>query len=264
MKKYLVAVIILIATNLFAGVIATYKINNKEYKFTDKDLNFYLKEIPAQFRQFILRNKKRFVEDLLIQKFAAIEAKKMKLDQNPEVKKQIQFQIERVLYKNYIKKELKNMKISEKDLKEYYEKHKSQFIEKKQFKYSQLEFKSKKEAEKVYSQIKRGKSFESFLAKYQKNPFAALFQNSYRLADKLPEKLRKVLDSLKIGEVSKPFEYKGKYFILKLKDKKGEKSFTFVQVKDKIKKFLITKKAEDIKNKLKNNFFKKFNVKFIK
>ena len=106
MKKYLFLAVILIffATNLFSGVIATYSINNKTYHFTDKDLNSYLKDIPAQFRKFILRNKHKFVEDVLIQKFAAIEAKKLKLDKSPEFQKDMQIQVNRILYKYYMKK----------------------------------------------------------------------------------------------------------------------------------------------------------------
>ncbi len=266
MRKSLISLIFFtfLTTNLFAGVIATYKVNGKKYNFTDNDLNFYLKDIPVQFRQFILRNKKRFAENIILQKVGAIEAKKEKLDKNPDVKRQIQIQIDRILYKAYLKEKVNKIKISDREVKEYYNKNKAHFIEKAKYKYSQIPLKSKKEAEKVYNEIKKGKKFEVLMAKYQKNPFAALFQNSFREADKLPKKVLSVLKNLKKGEISKPFKYNDKYLIIKLVDKKEPKTLSFEQIKEKIRKILFEKKAEKIRSKIRNRLLKEYKIKFVK
>ena len=100
------------------------------------------------------------------------------------------------------------------------------------------------------------------LKKYQKNPFAALFQNNYKLADKIPQKFRTILNKLNKGEVSQPFRHKGKYYILKLIDEKQPKVFSFDQVKEKIRKILVNKKSNEIKKSIKNKLLKKYNIKF--
>ena len=141
MKKFLfVFVILMFAVNLFGGVIATYKINNKVYKFTDKDLNVYLQNIPLQFRGFILKDKARYAKNILFQKIAAIEAKKNGLDKDKNVQKEINAQIERVLAKHYIEDKIGNYKFSEKELKEYYNNHKDNFKQESGYKFGRVKF----------------------------------------------------------------------------------------------------------------------------
>ena len=264
MKKIsFVFILLIFAANLFGGVLATYQINNKTYKFTDKDLNVYLQNIPPQFRSFIVKDKVKYAKNILFQKIAAVEAKKIGVDKDKEVQKEIKTQIERVLAKHYIEKTIGDYKFSDKELKEYYNKNKSSFKQKAGYKFGRVKFDNLDDALKAFKEIQKKKNFEKFEG-LNNSPMAKIIQNRYEPAERLPKKLVKILNNLKIGEVSAPFEFKGKYFIVKLRDKRKNGVSSFSEVKDRIKNILMQKKRREVMEKIKEDLLKKYNVKLSK
>ncbi len=260
-KFFLFLFFIFIASVLSAETLFTYKINNKEEIFTDKDLDIYLQDIPPQFRQFVVKDKNEFVKEIIFRKIASNEAKKLKIDNNPNIKKEIQAQAERILTRHFIDKKTDNIEIKDTEIQEFYDKHKNQFTKKAGFKFEKAVFNSEDEAKKAYEDISANKDFSKYATPEKANPFAAQNPDKYQLEAQIPKEILDTLNTLKKSEVSKPFKYSDKFVIVKLEDKRAEGVEPFDTVKSSIKNMLIQNKKQEALKALKEDLLNKYSVK---
>ena len=94
---------------------------------------------------------------------------------------------------------------------------------------------SEDKANDIYSEIVEGLDFKEAAKKYSKDPSAA----SGGSLGKFPEgvmvkEFQDGLDSLEVGEISKPVKSQFGYHIIKLEDLENEKEKSFDEVKDQV------------------------------
>ncbi len=131
--------------------------------------------------------------------------------------------------------------ISEEEMKDYYEKMKTQV------KASHILVEDEKTANEVYEKIQSGAKFEELAKEYSKDPSA---QNGGDLGyfgpgDMVPEFESKAY-SLEVGEVSNPVKSQFGYHVIKVTDKKPaeEEVKPYKEMKDEIKATLAQQKAD--------------------
>jgi len=158
--------------------------------------------------------------------------------------------------------------VSEKDLKDYYEKHKNEFIKEKQKEIAIYEFNTKdedaiKQAQELFKLLKTGK-------KPEKKPVFSGFENQIK---GFPDKVKKEAKAINKENKIKLVKTKDKiYLIVYAGEKSKFKTFEDAknEIKAKLERKLISKKLEEIlkslsKEKLSEKVLKeKFNAKEIK
>ncbi|WP_457567245.1 SurA N-terminal domain-containing protein [Desulfurobacterium sp.] len=128
MKKLLTALII--ATITASPAMAKPKIIAKVdgTVITEQDLNDLLKTLPAQYDKNDPEIKKELIKFLIDQEILVQEAKKEGLDRDPQVKKEIENAVKQILATALLNRKIPadKIKVTDKELKEFYEKHKNE------------------------------------------------------------------------------------------------------------------------------------------
>lgn len=188
----------------------------------------------------------------------------------------IKSQVEKTLtIQKYTENFDKNLKISDEEMKKYYEEHKADYY-KDEVKASHIlistvddngkelseakKKKAKKKAEEVLKKAKSGEEFSELAKEYSDDPGSAAKGGDlgYFTKGQMVQPFEEAAFSLKSGEISGLVESEYGYHIIKVYDK-IDKQLTFDEVKDEIKKTLtedkymesieaITKKAKVEKN----------------
>jgi len=146
-----------------------------------------------------------------------------------------------------IKKMLEpKIKITEDDMKKYFEENKDSFNEEEQVQASHILVDDEKTAEEVEKKIKEGKDFAELAKEYSKDPGSA--QNGGDLGyfgkGKMVKEFEDKAFSMKIGEISEPVKTEHGYHIIKLTGKKAAKDAKYEDHKDEIKDTLFNKELQ--------------------
>ncbi len=129
MKKLLTALtIITVATTpAMAKTKIIAKVNN--VTITQQDLDNLLDSLPPQYDKNDPKLKKELIKFLIDQEILVQEARKEGIDKDPKVKKQIENAIKQILATALLNKKIpkSKIKVTDKEVKAFYEKHKSEF-----------------------------------------------------------------------------------------------------------------------------------------
>lgn len=207
-------------------------IKNQAEKFdieaTEKDINKGVKDLKEQVAQ---GDEKKFKEEMKRVGYT------MEL-----VERDVEFDvISRKLYKRVVS----DIKVSDKEAREYYEENPDQFVTKESREIAHILVKDKAKADQIYNQVKGGdKDLFAKLAKENtldpssKDTGGVLPGGAVQRGQTVPE-FDKAAFSLKTGEVSKPVKTSyGWHVIAARGDVKPEAKKDFDEVKDDIKKQL--------------------------
>lgn len=153
--------------------------------------------------------------------------------------------------------------VSEKELKEYYEKNIESFREPQKVKLKEIFIgvpydadyrtvkKKKDKADEVLKKAKAGIDFAKLAYDYSEDPYAVKGGDiGYIHYGRLDPEIEKVAFSLKPGELSDIIEAKAGYFIIKVEESVPSRLLSFDEVKGRLKRTLEAKKKEQIKEEL--------------
>ncbi|MCJ8009955.1 peptidylprolyl isomerase [Lederbergia wuyishanensis] len=287
-KKFTISVIIIIVVGLAAIFTAAFSkreiaANVGGEKITQAELNDVLVkrygqdtldsliekkviELEAKKEKVKISDKEKEEEmNQYIEQYGGKDAFDAALKQSGLSKKDIEQDVIQYLS---IKKMLEpKIKITEDDMKKYFEENKDSFDEKEQVQASHILVDDEKTAEEVEKKIKEGKDFAELAKEYSKDPGSA--QNGGDLGyfgkGKMVKEFEDKAFSMKIGEISEPVKTEHGYHIIKLTGKKAAKDAKYEDHKDEIKDTLFNKELQsqyqpwlegikakyDIKNNLK-------------
>jgi len=168
MKRALTALILALAVGAtsYGGEKVIAEVDGK--KITEKEVNQFIQNLPPQYNA--LKNdpnfKKRVVELLVNQELLYQEALKEGVDKDPEVKEEIERAKRAIVVQALLKKKVKppHVSVSEKEVKEFYEKNKKQFTDPngKPIPFAQL----KPFIEQQLKQEKERRAFDAAVNKY--------------------------------------------------------------------------------------------------
>lgn len=174
-------------------------------------------------------------DELINQELLLEDAKAKKYDQDKEFAKELEI-VKNNMLKNYaMHKVFESVTITDKELKEYYENNKETLFSPVTYTASHILVEDEKEADKIYEEIKDGKDFAKAAEEYSLDPSA---KNGGQLGSfprgVMVKEFQEGLDSLKVGEISKPVKTEFGYHLIKLDDKKEIES-TFEEIKDQVR-----------------------------
>lgn len=178
---------------------------------------------------------------------AALEAKERKYAELPEIAAEVKRHRETLmlgaLYADYI---LKDVKVTDEDVKAYYEAHKKDLVTPEKRRVAHIVVATEDEAKDVRKKLDAGESFAS-LVKAKSTDTATVKQMGdlgFITAKEVPPDFKAILE-LKEGDVSQPLNTKFGWHIVKVTKIEASRPLTLAESKDDIKKKLTDDKNRE-------------------
>ena len=230
--------------NLINAKLIEQAAQDKGIKVTDAEIKKQIDQLKAGFK-----DKKQF-ED-------ALKSAGMTLDALTE---QIRQQL---MTQKLIESLSKNQKVTDADIKTYYDANKSQFFQKSAKRSSHILFKAedKKKAEKVLAQIKAGGDFNA-LAKANSIDAATAAKGGdqgWPSVAYVPE-FQSALDKLKKGQMSGLVQTPYGWHIIKVTDERTGSQKTMAEAKPQITQMIISQRRAEAYQKFLNDLRKKAEI----
>ncbi|MCC7203393.1 MAG: peptidylprolyl isomerase [Nitrospirae bacterium] len=224
------------------------KINNTE--ITLSDFNERLKEYPtvAHGGNLDLETKKGFLDNLIVRELLYQEAIHKGLDKEKETADMLEEMKKRILVEKFFKKELEeDMKISDEELKKYYDEHPEEAKAPVEVRASHILLKTKEEAEGILKKLRAGAKFED-LAKSSSIDTGSKAMGGdlgYFHSGVMVPEFETAAFKLKKGEISDIVESRFGYHIIKITDRRTGKEKSFADAKTELEQNLLKKKKKE-------------------
>jgi parvulin-like peptidyl-prolyl isomerase len=209
-------------------------------------------DVVALTKSYPKKSKEEILNEWIDRKAVDHEALKRHYELNPDLKNMV-YRYRNQLFKNtFIKKVvIPQIIISDKTLEEYYSTHQTSFIKPESFKIQQITVKTMDDAQDILNSLQKGADF-SWLAKNRSINSAAPEGEyiGWLTKAEMPEPVKKIIETLKPGDVSPVLKLDSHYGIIQLLGRKeGE-----VEEFDKVKNAVYRMAFEEQVNTLLNNY----------
>ena len=250
MKKSIIALSLAASFSLNAAVLAT--VNGESIDDSTFGPNAAeIKNLPADA-------KKRLIDKAIERKLLLMEAKKAKVENLPEFKTAAKLGEENLAIQLWEKQQFDDIKISDKEAQDFYNKNKEGFVVPAQVRAKHILVADKKEADNVLKDLK-GLKGEALSKKFSEIAVAKSIdkgsaQNGGELgwfgkSQMVPE-FANAAFTMKNGEISKaPVQSQFGYHIILKEDSRNQSTLTFDRVKENIVNNL---KAEKLRTQMQN------------
>jgi peptidyl-prolyl cis-trans isomerase C len=217
---------------------------------TQADFEREMKGLP-EFVQKMFEGssgKEKFLDELVKRELLYKEALKKGLDKDSEYLKKLEDFRKITLVGLLLQKEIETkVKVSDQDVKAYYEKNKEKFAPVAQIRASHILVKTEEEAKKILERLKKGEDFTQLAKKYSIDTVSA--KNGGDLGffsrGQMAPEFEAAASKLKPGEISDPIKTQFGYHIIKVTDKKMGQVVEFEKVKNLISQNLVAEKQKE-------------------
>ncbi|MBI5050788.1 MAG: peptidylprolyl isomerase [Nitrospirae bacterium] len=223
----------------------------KGAKITKED---YLKEfnrLPewAKARFQSKEGKEQFLNELIKKDLLYNKAKKQGLERDKEYVSRLEEYKKMELISLLLKNEIEGkVKATDEDVKNFYAKHSSEFKAGEEVKASHILVDTEADVNAVYEKLRKGEDFSKLAKGFSKDHTTSAKGGDlgfFRHGQMVPE-FEQFAFRLKVGEVSHPVRTRFGYHIIKVSARKEGTQLGFEQVKDSIKRRLISEKQKEI------------------
>lgn len=249
----LLAVVLYIFSSAYADEKILAVVNGT--KITMDDFEKEVSSLPSNYRSMIDTNKRKFLDDLILQELLYQESIKKNLEKDKEVVDTIERIKRKVLAQKLLEKEVMGLtEISEDDIKKYYEENKDSYKVPEQLNAAHILVKADEEdqaaMEKIQGLLKKVKEGNDFASLAKENSDCPSSSKGGELGyfsrgQMVPE-FEEAVFKLKVGEVSSVVKTRFGYHIIKLLDRKEERTKESSEVKDEIEQKLTREKQKSI------------------
>ncbi|MBC8063108.1 MAG: peptidylprolyl isomerase [Clostridiaceae bacterium] len=243
-------------------VLAT--INGRE--ITQNDLNVNISRFPRekQSQFYNEEGRKQLLEQMISFELIYNEALENGVEEDEQYLAQLELAKKELLTQTAINNLLSEVKVSEDEVKDYYEVNKDMFVASETVTAKHILVDSKEKAVDIKAEIEGGKSFEEAAQEYSSCPSKAEGGNlgSFSKGQMVPE-FEEAAFNLEIGVVSEAVETQFGFHLIKVEDKEEGNAKSFDEVKDRISnnilqerqnfKFMST--TDDLKKRYKVEMF---------
>lgn len=236
---------------------------------TEGDLEREMKSLPDYAQQMFSdeKGKEKFVEELVKKEMLYQEAVKKGLDKSADFLKKVDEFKKLTLVSELLEKEIMaKAKVTDQEAKEYYEKHKGDFVTTSQIKASHILVKTEDEANKVLARLKKGEKFEEIARKESLDKGSAKNGGDvgYFARGQMVPEFEKAASELKPGEISKPVKSNYGFHVIKVTDKKTGPVIEYDRIKDLISQKLSGERQKESFDKYVADLRKTYTVEIMK
>ncbi len=236
---------------------------------TEGDLERELKSLPDYAQQMFSdeKGREKFVDELVKKEMLYQEAVKKGLDKSADFVKKVEEFKKLTLVSELLEKEIMaKAKVSDQETKDYYEKHKEEFVTTSQIKASHILVKTEDEANKVLARLKKGEKFEEIARKESLDKGSAKNGGDlgYFTRGQMVPEFEKAASELKAGEISKPVKSNYGFHIIRVTDKKAGPVIEYDRIKDLISQKLSGERQKESFDKYVADLKKTYTVEIMK
>ena len=235
------------------------KVNGKEILLSD--VYNLMSAMPDRDRFNNEEGVKALADELVNQELILEDAKKREIDKEKQFQDELDLVKDNML-KNYaMQKILNQVQISDKELIDYYKENKDSLFNSSTYTASHILVDSLDKAKEVLEEINNGLDFADAAKKYSIDPSK---ENGGSLGTfpkgVMVKEFQDGLDSIEVGQISKPVKSQFGYHIIKLDGKKEEDN-SFEKIKDQVKATYEMKKRQEKYLEVVNQLLKTAEVK---
>jgi len=221
-----------------------------------------ISKLPSYYRDIANRNKKRFLDEMIVEMLFYEEAIRNGLDRDREVKEIIMEAKKKILIAKLVKTEVEDkIQISDSEIKEFYEGHKADFKAPELWRASHILVATEDEAKGILDELSKGASFEDLAKAHSIDATADRGGDVgyFRLGQIIPDFENACL-KLQVGQTSGIVHTQFGYHIIKLTDKKEPAVQPLEKVRRAIEDELRKKKRSELFDKLVLKLKKRYQV----
>ena len=227
---------------------------------TTGDFERELKNLPEYLKAMAdtPQGRKEMLDTMVIRELILQQASKDGLDKGADIEEKLQDLRKRLIVESFLKKKVEvESKVSDEDMKKFYEQNKEKFKSNEQIKASHILVKTEKEAKDIAAQIKAGGNFEELAKKHSTDSSAAKGGDLgwFGKGSMVPV-FEKAALALKDGQVSDIVKSDFGYHIIKLTGKRPAGIRPLEEVKEQIKAAIMPTKQQEIFQKIKEELKK--------
>jgi peptidyl-prolyl cis-trans isomerase C len=227
---------------------------------TTGDFDRELKNLPEYLKAMAdtPQGRKEMLDTMVIRELILQQAAKDGLDKGPEIEEKLQDLRKRLIVESFLKKKVEvESKVSDEELKKFYEQNKDKFKSGEQIRASHILVKTEKEAMDILAQLKAGGKFEELAKKSSVDSSAAKGGDLgwFGKGSMVPA-FEKAALALKEGQTSDVVKSDFGFHIIKLTGKRAAGIRPFEEVKEQIKGAIMPTKQQEIFQKIKEELKK--------
>jgi len=230
-------------------------------KITSEDFDREVKTLPEYIQAMAStpQGKQEMIDTLVMRELILQQASKDGIDKSKDVEEKLAELKKRIIVDTYLKKKVEaDSKISDEELKKFYEQHLDKFKAGEQIRASHILVKTEPEAQAILEQLKKGANFEE-LAKTKSVDSSAAKGGDlgwFGKGNMVPAFEKAVFSLNKEGQISGIVKTDFGYHIIKFVGKRPAGTRTFDEVKDQIKTAIMPQKQQQVFMKLKEDLKK--------
>ena len=220
-------------------------------KITQADIDREKKNLPP-FAQKLFEGsegKERFLNELVKKEMLYQEALRQGLDKDPAYIEKVADFKKITLISQLLENEIEEKaKVTEEDVKNYYDEHKEDFAPFVQIRLSMIRVKTEDEAKKILDKLKKGEDFAQIARESSIDTNSAKVGGDlgFLSRNQISPEYEKVVARMMKGDVSDPVRTKQGFDIIKVTGKKTGTIVAFDKVKDLISQHLSGEKQKEV------------------
>lgn len=229
---------------------------------TLKQFNARIAKLPPYYKSIVEKNRKIYLDDMIIERLFYEEAVRKGVNSDPEVVDLVNEAKRKIMISKYIQGEVdEKVKVSDLEAKEFYDSNKDDFKTPALWRASHILVGDEEQAKGLRDEIARGASFEDLARKRSIDATASRGGDIgyFRMGQLIPD-FEKVCMKLKVGEISDVVHTQFGYHLIKLTDKREPAVESYDKVRPAIEGELKKKKREEAMNKLVLDLKSRYNV----
>ena len=215
---------------------------------TLKDFNDRIAKLPQRYQDIINKNKKEFLDELIIDTLLYNEAKVKKLDRDKEVKRVMEEARKKILIARLLQDEVNaKVEVTEEEITQYYNENTDKFTTPAVLRASHILVKNEKDAKDILVELSNGRNFEDLARARSVDPTSKLGGDiGYFAKGQLVPEFEDVCFNMKTGEISGIVETKFGYHIIKLTERKEPQVKSLQEVHDAIEQSIMRFKQKNV------------------
>lgn len=221
----------------------------QDIEITQGDIQSFLQGLGQQTAMQIQSQPdglERIVYELVNQNLMYLEAKENNLEEDEAFKSDLEKAKKNLLIQYSVNKFLKNIDVTDEEVKEYFVANRDQFKKPEAMTASHILVEGEKEAEDILKEINDGMSFEDAAAKYSTCPSKDRGGDlgEFTRGSMVPE-FEEVAFNSELGLINKTVKTEFGYHIIKVVEKSEAETPSFEEVEDQVKQTMMQSKQQE-------------------
>ena len=228
-------------------VLAT--INNKD-KITLYEFENIISKLPERYREIVGKNKKEFLDELIVDRLLYNEGLEKKVDRTDEVRGLIKEAKRKIVMARLLKDEVEDaVKVSEEEISKYYMANQGKFTTQETLRASHILVRSEEDANDVLVELSNGRNFEDLARARSIDPTSEIGGDiGFFTKNQLVPEFEEECFNMNVGQISGIVKTKFGYHVIKLTEKKEPRIKELSGIRDNIEQSMARVKKKVLFN----------------